>query len=62
MFLYTYIRSRELDSSPTEIWDLFITLYFDILNSVKSHNLNYKQCQQAIKKLYGMEPKDIIIQ
>ena len=61
MFLYTYIRSSELDSSQSEIWDLFMTLFFDILTSVKSHNLNYKQSQQAIKKLYGMEPKDTII-
>ena len=67
IFPHTYIRVIKLESSQSEIWDLiklleFIALYLDIFTSVKSHDFNYKQFQQTIRKLCGLEPKDIIIQ
>ena len=40
----------------------FIALYLDIFTSVKSHDLNYKLFQHSIRKLCGLETKDIIFQ
>jgi hypothetical protein len=67
MFLHTYIWVNKLESSQSEILGFikqleFITLYLDIFTSVKSRDLNYRQFQGTIRKLYELEPKDIIIQ